>query len=115
MNLKDILTANKAIQEFSMMAQSIKPIMTDPEVTRAEKRKTLCSLVDKLSDSTLNNDFVAGMIMKIINMKEDVCKEYPDAESQVSGILEWLPRMKVHRGKLLDEVVKHRREYRLNI
>jgi hypothetical protein len=98
-----------------MMTRAILPIMTDAEVSRDTKRKTLNTLVIELSDRTFANGMVAKQIMEIINMKEEVCKEYDDTNAQVVGILSWLPRMSVHRDKLAEEVKKHRKSYGLKL
>ena len=113
MSIKDIVTSYPALQEFGMMARAILPIMTDANVSRDEKRQTLNNLVNELSDKTFTNSMVVKQIMQIINMKEDVCKEFTDAQSQVEGILLWLPRMSQHRDKLEKEVRNHRKQYGL--
>jgi len=105
----------KATAELQYALNTIKPIMTDTEASREEKRKTLCMLVDELSEGTFNLKFIAEQIMTIINMKEEVCKEYPDSETQVEGILEWLPRMDTYRGLLLNEVKAHRKSCGLKV
>jgi F0F1-type ATP synthase delta subunit len=115
MGIKDLLKTPGALQEFSLIAQSIKPVMTDPKVSRKDKRKTLSDMCDSLSEPTFNNGQVIKMIMQIINMKEDVCKEYSDTIAQVNGILGWLPRMAIHRKELTKEVEKHRKQFKLNI
>lgn len=115
MGLKDLKTAYASLQEFSLLAQSIKPIMTDPAVSREEKRKALSGLCNTLSEPAFNNGIVVKQIMTIINMKEDVCKEYPDTITQVNGILAWCPRMAIHRKDLTKEAEKHRKQYGLNI
>ena len=99
--------------EFRFALNAIQPIMTDSEVSRDAKRKTLSMLADELSEKTFKLKPVARMIMTIINMKEEVCREYADSESQMEGILGWLPRFKEHRDMLLQEVKHHRKNYRL--
>jgi hypothetical protein len=103
------------VNEFKLMAEAILPVMTDASVSRSAKRKTLSDMVDNLSEDTFKHKEIAEQIMEIINMKEDVCKEYVDAEAQVCGILSWIPRMEQHRTLLKNEVIKHRKHYGLNI
>lgn len=105
----------KASQEFSLACQAILPIMRDPLELVLAKRKTLNMMVNELSENTFKLKPVAEQIMTIINMKVDVCREYPDSEAQTAGILGWLPRMKEHRDMLLAEVKKHRKSYGLKI
>lgn len=105
----------KAMQEFSLILQAIQPVMTDPQETRDTKRGTLSMAVDLLSESTFKLKPVAEQIMGIINMKEEVCREYLDSESQTDGILEWLPRMKEYRKMLLEEVKGSRKSFGLNV
>jgi len=105
----------KEAQEFSLALQAIQPIMTDSNASREEKRNTLNMMVNELSDSTFKMKPIAEQILTIINMKEDVCKEYADSEAQTDGILEWLPRMKEYRGLLLEEVQRHRKQYGLKV
>lgn len=105
----------REVHEFSLACQVILPIMADPKETRDIKRATLNMMVSELSDKTFSLKSVAKQIMTIINMKQDACEEYVDSNAQTDGILEWLPRMKEHRGILLEEVKRHREEYRLNI
>ncbi len=99
--------------EFRVAIGTIQPIMVDGAKGREEKRKTLCGMVDSLSDGCFAR-FVP-QIIGIINMGEEVCREYSDSESQVRGILGWLPRMEKFHSKLLKEVKKQRRKYRLVI
>lgn len=101
--------------ELKFALEAIKPIMIDSEVSREDKRKTLNMMVNELSEGTFKLTPVAEQIMEIINMKEEVCKEYSDTESQVEGILSWLPRMRQHRDVLKKEVGKHRKEYKLKL
>lgn len=110
-----MLAHPKAANEFRFALDTIKPIMTDPEASRDEKRKTLNMMVNELSDSTFKLKPIAQMIMTIINMKAEVCKEYADSETQTDGILGWLPRFEKHRDILLEEVRQHRKEYGLKI
>ncbi len=105
----------KASNELRFALNTILPVMTDSTIPRDGKKQTLSMMVDELSKETFKLKPVAEQIMVIINMKEDVCKEYPDSESQVDGILEWLPRFKQHRGLLLKEVKNHRKQYGLAI
>jgi len=115
MGLKDLIHTPSALQEFGVMAKPIKDTMIDPKVSRKDKRKALSDMCDSLSEPTFNNGQVIKMIMSIINMKEEVCKEYGDTIAQVNGILSWLPRMATHRKELTKEVEKHRKKYGLNI
>ncbi len=110
-----MMTHQKETQEFRNALQAIAPIMTDLQETREVKRRTLCMMVDELSENTFKLKPIAEQIMTIINMQEEVCREYLDSEKQTDGILGWLPRMKVHRDTLLKEVQKHRKEYGLKI
>jgi hypothetical protein len=103
------------VNEFKLMAEAILPVMIDASISRTAKRKTLCEMVDNLSEDTFKHKEIAEQIIKIINMKEDVCKEYVDAEAQVNGILSWLPRMEKHRELLKSEVIKNRKRYGLKI
>ena len=115
MGIKNLITSYPALQEFGLVAKAILPLMTDVNVSRTEKRGILNDAVNGLSDKTFNNSMVADQIMIIINMKEDVCREYPDTESQVNGILEWLPRMSKHRDKLYRKVKQSRKSFGLKL
>ncbi len=115
MSIKDLVTSYPALQEFGNMARAILPIMTDPNENRDSKRKALNNLANELSEKTFKNKIIAQQIMQIINMGEEVCEEYPDAESQVQGILSWIPRMELHRDILKKEVIKHRKSFGLKI
>lgn len=110
---RQMLTHPKEAQEFSLALQAIQPIMTDPNEPRGKKRETLNMMVDALSEKAFKLKPVAEQVMTIINMKEEVCGEYPDSEAQVEGILGWLPRMAGHRDMLLGEVKRHRKQYGL--
>ena len=103
------------MQELGLLSMAILPIMKDPEVSREDKRKVLCAMVDELKEDTFKRGFWAKMIMGLINMKEEVCKEYEDAEAQTDGILSWLPRMEQHRDSLLKEVKKNRKQFGLKV
>ena len=115
MSIKDIVTSYPALQEFGMLARVILPIMTDAKVSRDEKRQTLNNLVNELSDRTFANGMVVKQIMEIINMKEEVCKEYDDTNAQVVGVLSWLHRMAQHQDKLEKKIRKHRKQYGLKL
>jgi hypothetical protein len=115
MDILGILKNYSGAQELSLSLQSVQDIMTNSKVPRTEKRKTLCMVVEELSDKTFNNKFVAKQIIKVINIKEDVCKEYQNTEAQVQGILGWLPRMEYHRGLLVKAVTNNRKKFGLNI
>ena len=110
-----MMVHQKELQEFRFALNLIAPVMSNPEETREEKRATLNILVQELSDSAFKLKPIIEQIMTIINMKEDVCLEYPDSEAQTDGILGWLPRMKEHRELLLSEVTKHRKAYKLKV
>ena len=101
--------------EFGIAARIIVPTMTDAKLKRSTKRKTLCAMVNELTEDTFKHGVIAKQIMKIINMKEDVCKEYHSTDAQVKGILSWLPRMELHRDKLTKTVEKYRKEYGLTL
>jgi len=103
------------MQELGLLSRAILPIMKDPETSTEDKLKVLCLMVDELTEGTFKRGYIAKKIMVIINMKEEVCKEYEDAESQADGILAWLPRMKQHRDSLLKEVKKNRKQFGLKI
>lgn len=102
-------------QEFRYSLEVIRPTMTDPKESRDTKRKVLNTMVETLSESTFKLAPVAEQIMEIINMKEDVCKEYKDTEAHVNGVLSWLPRMKMHRERLKNKIEKQRKRYGLKI
>jgi hypothetical protein len=87
--------------------------MVNPFNSREKKRKTLCKFVDGLSEETFA--VYVPQIIEIINMKEDVCNEYGDSESQTDGVLKWLPRMKEHREVLSETIREHRQKYGLKI
>ncbi len=102
-----------AMQELGISLRAIQPIMTDAKELREKKRRTLNMMVNELSEDTFKRGFVINQIMPIINMKEEICKEYTDTEGQVEGILRWLPRMRKHQDKLKKEVNKHRKKFGL--
>lgn len=110
-----MLAHPKASQELQYGLQAIQPTMTDPNVPREEKRRTLSAMVEELSEDTFKLEPVADQIMIIINMEEEVCREYDDTDSQVEGILSWLPRMAKHRERLTKEVQKHRKKCGLKL
>ena len=105
----------KAVQEFKFALDAIAPVMNDQRETRENKRKTLNMMVNALTEETFKLLPVAEQIIGIINMKQDICMEYADSQSQVEGILEWLSRMKAYRDILLGEVKNHREEYQLKV
>lgn len=113
MKIKDIVTAYPALQEFGLLARGIQPIMTDAKVSREEKRKVLSQLCDKLAEKSFRNEIVVSQIFKIINMKEDECKKFPNTKAQVDNIISWCPRLELHRNKLTKEVDRNRRMYKL--
>jgi len=115
MDIFGLVKNYSATQELSLSLQSVQNIMTDQKVSRGEKRKTLNMVVDELTPKTFENKFVAEQIITVINMKEDVCKEYSNTESQVNGILSWCPRMKFHRELLVKAVNKNRKKFGLKI
>jgi hypothetical protein len=93
----------------------ILPVMTDAKISRTAKRKTLSDAVEQMPEKVFANNLIANQVMTIINMKEDVCKEYPNAEAQVNGILSWIPKMELHRKMLEKQVIKNRKKYGLKI
>jgi len=109
------LLHSKECMELTFKWNTIQPLMTDEKQSRETKRKILCGMVDSLSDKTFNLEPIAEKIITVINMKEDVCKEYPNSEAQVKGILEWLPRIIKYRGMLLDKVKNNRKQYGLEV
>lgn len=113
--VKSMVLHPKEAQEFSLCLQAIHSIMTDPKASRDEKRQVLNTMANELSEKAFKLKPIAEQIMTIINMTEEVCQEYTDSEEQTEGILGWLPRMKEHRGLLLAEVKRHRKEYGLEI
>ncbi len=115
MGLKDLITAAPALQEFGLLARGIEPIMTDPEVSRDEKRKILSQLVDNLSDKAFNNKIVIEQVFKIINMKEDECQKFWDEKSQTDFIIGWCPRLAQKRDELSKEVAKHRKQFKMKV
>jgi hypothetical protein len=100
-------------KEFQALVKVIKPIITDPNISRNEKRKTLNGVVNELSENAFKKNDVAEAIIFMINMKEDVCKEFQSVSEQVDGILFWMPRMKYHRDKLEKAVTENRKKYHL--
>lgn len=114
-SIKDILHAAPALSEFGNMANAIKPAMMDTTLSRDDKRALLNEGVNELSEKTFKNKIVAEQILIIVNMKEDVCKEYPNTEAQVQGVLEWLPRMSEHRELLTTKVRKARNSFGLKL
>ncbi len=110
-----LATHPKAVQEFRIGLVAIQPIMTDPKESREKKRETLNMMVNELSENTFKLKPIIEQIMTIINMKEEVCKEYPDSETQTDGILSWLPRMKIYRLMLIAEVKRNRKSYGLRL
>lgn len=110
-----MMAHQKELQELRIGLQAIAPVMTDPNEPRERKREALNAVVRELSDKAFVLQPVVKQIMTIINMKKEVCEEYLDSESQAEGILGWLPRMREHRGMLLKEVKKHRKQYGLPV
>ena len=103
----------EALGEFNGAVNTIKPVMTDPNTSKEQRRETLCVMADELSEYTF--DKFVGKIMVIINMKEDVCSEYKNTEAQVTGILKWIPRMERHIDKLTKKVKENRNKYGLKV
>jgi hypothetical protein len=104
-----------ALQELAKYSNVIKPVMTDPEIPRTVKRKTLNDMVEMLTPNTFKQGIVADQIMLIINMKEEECKLFSNTEMQVNSILVWLPRMSLHRDKLYKKVANNRKNYGLEV
>ncbi len=113
--LKSMAIYPEAVREFQFALQTIQSIMIDSKASREEKRQALCMMVNELSEDTFKLKPIVKQILTIINMKEDICREYADGETQTNGILGWLPRMREHRDLLFGEVKKHRRKYRLDV
>jgi len=105
-----------ALQEFTYAANILSPLLV-PSVTREERRKALNVVINELSDDTFKRGVIINRMLKMnmIDMSEGISKQYNNAEAQVEGIISWMPRMKQHRDKLKKAVVKHRKEYKLNI
>lgn len=103
-----------ALQEFSQAVQVLNPIM-QPSVPRTQRRKTLNAVLNELSEDTFNRGAIGKRIVKMnmIDMSEEISKKYVNADAQVDGVISWLPRMKVHRDRLLKEVSKRRKKYGL--
>jgi hypothetical protein len=113
--MRNTVNTPTALQEFGLAAKAMQPTMSDPAISREDKRETLNAYVNTLSEKCFQNTLVGDQIVIIINMKEDVCKEYPDTQSQVDGIISWLPRMAYHKDKLVKSVAKNRKEYGLGV
>jgi len=96
--------------EFAKGAIKIYGIMINPFIPKKKKRETLCKFVEGLSEDTFNA--YPLHVIEVINKKEKVCKEYADSEAQADGVLEWLPRMKNHRERLVAVIKEHRIKYR---
>lgn len=105
-----------AIREFAMAAQILSTVMV-PNVPREERRKALNTILGELSEDTFKRGVIADRILKMnmIDMGEEISKQHEDTESQVEGILSWLPRMKLHRDRLKDKVKRHRKKYGLKV
>ncbi len=114
-SIKDIIHSGSALQEMGLLAKGIVNIMTDPSTSREDKRKTLNSLVNELSEKSFQNGLVADQIMIIINMKQEECEKFEDTNAQVAEILSWLPRMEFHKKRLNDKVSKSRKSYGLKL
>lgn len=104
-----------AATELGTMLQAIQPVMVDTQITRDEKRSALNTTVNSLSEDTFKRGFIAERIIDIINMDEKTCEGYDSVESQVQGILEWLPRMEQHLHILQKRIKRARKHYKLNI
>jgi hypothetical protein len=83
--------------------------------TRAKQRETFSLLLNQLTEETFQKEEVAMAIIGMINMLEDVCKEYENADAQVNGIISFLPRMEYWRVKLEEVVKESRQKYNLPI
>ena len=101
--------------EFRMQLLSIEPILKDPILTRQNKRKALNRLVENLSEKTFKLDFIANMIIGMINMRKEVCQEFKNTDAQVNDILATMPRMKLHKDKIAQKVQYYRRQYNLSL
>lgn len=104
----------KAQREFTGLTARYGKCLLPPMrlfASRDKRRKALCKVVDSLSKETF--PFCLPLIFGVINMDKTVCGEYGNSESQVDGILEWLPRMGEYSDLLLEEVRRHRKSYGL--
>lgn len=110
-----LVTSAGALTEFGNMARAIQPAMVDPTISREDKRALLNEGVNGLSEKTFKNKIVAEQILVIVNMKEEICRDYPNTEAQVNGVLSWLPRMSQHREMLTDKVKKARQTFGLAV
>jgi hypothetical protein len=103
----------KALTEMGNCAKAILPTMTDPTVSKEDKRITLNTMVNELSDGCFRHGVIADQIMIIINMQEEECKKFPNTKAQVDSILVWLPRMKQHQDRLTKKVAQNRKSFGL--
>ena len=97
--------------EFAKAMLKIQFTMLSSRSSRDEKRKTFCKAVDGLSEGAFSTNI--PNIIEIINKKKDICEVYENSETQVDGILEWLPRMKEYRELLTLYIQKERHKYGL--
>lgn len=101
--------------EFQAGIRAIQPVMMDKDVLAGEKRRVLCAMVDNLSQEVFDKPYIADAIITMINVKENICKQYDSVDSQVNGILGWLPRMKQYRSKLEKYVKEYRSKYGMEL
>ena len=117
-NPKDMMAAithpNETF-ELQNGLKAIEPVLKDPSIPRQEKRKTLNQMVENLSDKTFEQGYVANIIIRMINMKEEICKQFKNTDAQVVEILSTMPRMAKHRDKLNDTVKSYRKQYKLTV
>jgi hypothetical protein len=105
----------KALTEMGNCAKAILPTMTDPTVSKEDKRITLNTMVNELSESTFKQGVIADQIMVIINMQEEECAKFEDTEEQVDFILTWLPRMELHKDRLAKKIAFNRKKFGLEV
>jgi molecular chaperone DnaK (HSP70) len=101
------------VQEFGFMLKAAEPVLRNDMATREEKRRSFAILVDSLSDETFKDKYIGKQLIVMINMKEEICKEFSNSESQIKDILTRLPRMQYHIKEITKAVNKRRKEYKL--
>jgi hypothetical protein len=113
-NLKK-LKAVKDNRDFQGLVYSWQQYLKDNTDTRVKKRETFNLLLNQLREEVFQKEEVAIAIIGMINMLEDVCKEYENTDAQVNGIISFLPRMEYWRVKLEEVVKESRQKYNLPI